>query len=294
MLFKTISFILHHPLTGKYPFKAISRYISWQLGYRLLPHPVIYPFIENSKLVVKKGMSGATGNIYTGLHDFEEMGFTLHLLRPGDLFIDIGANIGSYTVLASAVAGASSYSFEPIPSTYKHLLNNILVNGISEITVTFNEGLGDENRMLQFSNELDTVNHVLTMEEGNTSWIDVPVGTLDNKLNGLIPILIKLDVEGYEYQVLQGGRNTLQKPGLKAIIIELNGSGERYGIPDNTIHNYLLSFNFKPYDYNPFNRSLRELKTFKPNGNTIYIKDLDFAGERTQSQRKIMVNSVEF
>ena len=45
-------------------------------------------------------MHGVTGNVYCGLHDFAEMSFMLHLLRAGDLFADIGANVGSYTVLA--------------------------------------------------------------------------------------------------------------------------------------------------------------------------------------------------
>ena len=63
-------------------------------------------------------MTGATGNIYTGLHEFEDMMFLLHLLRPGDIFVDAGANIGSYTVLASAVVGAKSISFEPVPPLF--------------------------------------------------------------------------------------------------------------------------------------------------------------------------------
>ena len=45
--------------------------------------------------MARKGMTGASGNIYFGLHEFEEMGFLLHFLREEDLFIDIGAYIGS-------------------------------------------------------------------------------------------------------------------------------------------------------------------------------------------------------
>ena len=59
-------------------------------------------------------MTGATGNIYAGLHEFVDMAFCLHLLRSGDLFVDVGANIGSYTVLASKVAGANSVTLELI------------------------------------------------------------------------------------------------------------------------------------------------------------------------------------
>ena len=48
-------------------------------------------------------MTGATGNIYCGLYEFLDMAFLLHFLRNGDLFGDIGSNIGSYTVLATGL-----------------------------------------------------------------------------------------------------------------------------------------------------------------------------------------------
>ncbi len=103
MLRKTLRYILVHPLSKRNRTKAFLKYLCWQIGYRLNPYPIIYPFVEKSKLIIAKGMTGATGNIYVGLHDFEKMGFLLHLLRPEDLFADVGANIGSYTILASGV-----------------------------------------------------------------------------------------------------------------------------------------------------------------------------------------------
>ncbi len=74
-------------------------------------------------------MNGATGNFYTGLHEFEDMSFVLHALRSTDVFVDVGANIGSYTVLAAAVVGAQCIAFEPILETYGHLLQNVNLDG---------------------------------------------------------------------------------------------------------------------------------------------------------------------
>jgi len=48
--------------------------------------------VNGSKFLVKTGETGLTGNIYTGLHEFPDMGFLLHFLRAEDLFVDIGAN----------------------------------------------------------------------------------------------------------------------------------------------------------------------------------------------------------
>src|SRR5450432_2639822 len=95
---KIFNFIDQHPLARRHKFKAMYRFFFWQLSQLFYPHEVIIPFVGSTKLIVKKGLTGATGNIYTGLEEFSDMGFLLHFLRKTDLFADIGANIGSYTV----------------------------------------------------------------------------------------------------------------------------------------------------------------------------------------------------
>ena len=57
----------------------------------------IFDWIEGSKLAARNGMTGATGNIYCGLHEFVDMAFLLHLLRPSDLFVDVGAGFLQFT-----------------------------------------------------------------------------------------------------------------------------------------------------------------------------------------------------
>ena len=70
-------------------------------------------------------MAGATGNIYVGLHEFAEMAFLLHLLRPEDLFGDIGANIGQFAIqMRRAQPNAIIHSFEPIPDVARQLRDN--------------------------------------------------------------------------------------------------------------------------------------------------------------------------
>ncbi|MDN2583382.1 hypothetical protein [Aquibium sp. ELW1220] len=68
-----------------------------------LQDEVIIDWIDGAKLAVRRGMIGATGNIYCGLHEYVDMRFVLDTLQPGDLFVDIGAPVVSYTVLASKV-----------------------------------------------------------------------------------------------------------------------------------------------------------------------------------------------
>jgi len=66
---------------------------------RLVSGPILYPYVGNLSYLARPGMAGIVGNIYMGLEDFEEQSFLLHLLQPGDLFVDVGANMGAYSLL---------------------------------------------------------------------------------------------------------------------------------------------------------------------------------------------------
>ena len=110
----TVSYILRHPLNRGRPARALSRFIGWQVQSRLTS-PIAVPFVDGTRLLVSRGMTGATGNIYCGLTDFEEMAFVMHALRPDDLFLDVGANVGSYTVIAAGAAGAKPPRFRASP-----------------------------------------------------------------------------------------------------------------------------------------------------------------------------------
>lgn len=119
------------------------------------------------------------------------------------------------------------------------------------------------------------------------------VETLDNILkNHSSPILLKIDVEGFETEVLKGATNTISNENLKAIIIELNGSGLRYGCDEKLVHEKLMALDFYPYSYNPETKALDLLDGFG-SLNTIYIRDIDFVKERVQTASKFKVLNQE-
>ena len=89
---RTWQFISKHPLASRNRKLAIANWLKWQISSSILKMPAIFPWINQSKLVAERGMTGATGNIYAGLHEFNDMAFCLHLLRSGDLFVDVGAS----------------------------------------------------------------------------------------------------------------------------------------------------------------------------------------------------------
>lgn len=283
-LSKTIKFVINHPLNRDHKMKAISRFVKWQLNNKFNRYPIIYPFTERSKLIIQKGMTGATGNLYCGLHEYRDMAFLLHFLRKEDLFVDIGANIGSYTVLAAAHVGAETISIEPVPSTFAHLIDNVNINKIYEKVNALNIALGAEEGNINFTKNQDTTNHVAV--DGDKDTITVAVSALDKVLNDRDPVLLKIDVEGFETEVLKGASRTLACRDLKAIIIELNGSGTRYGYDESQLHQTLLDLGFAPFQYNPAKRELISIDTFGTH-NTIYVRDIEFVSERVRNAEKV-------
>ncbi len=279
-IIKTIRPIINHPINKGSKFKAILRFIKWQLGVRLNPYPVVYNFATKSRFVISKGLVGATGNIYCGLHEFEDMSFVLHALRASDTFIDIGANVGSYTILAGSEIGAKTFSIEPIPLTYSRLQDNIAINHMQDHVTAYNIGLGSEKGELAFTQNLDAINHVAL--EGEKDTVKVTVEKFDDIFKLDTISFIKIDAEGFETEVINGMDSALQNKFLKAIIIELNGLGSRYGYNDEDIHNKLIASGFTSYSYDPFKRELSIIEGYGTK-NTLYIRDYEFINERIKS-----------
>jgi FkbM family methyltransferase len=266
-----IKYISNHPLTKNNKWSGFSRFIRWQLKAKATPQ--IINWVENLKLSVTKSMHGATGCIYVGLPEFKDMSFLLHFLKEQDFFMDIGANVGVYSLLASGHNKCNSISIEPIPQTFQHLKNNIEINELNSMVNCINIGLSKQQEELYFTNDGDTVNHVVDKKGSNTTT--VKVDTLDNIFPQEVSSdsLLKIDVEGFEYNVLKGATNVLNNNNVKAIIIELNGCSERYGLNDGMVDELLVQNGFEKYDYDPYTRELSPIPQFHTEENTLYIKE---------------------
>ena len=281
-MWNVLRYVWRHPLNANGKLAALWRLLRWQVASRLMPGLIALPFVENTFLFATRGMTGATGNWYCGLHEVNEMAFALHLLQPEDHFVDVGANIGSYSILAAGAARARVSAVEPIAATSAHLQRNVVLNGLAARVHCYQAGLSDASETLRFSSQLDTVNHVLNLDEGLRGE-DVAVMRLDDLVGDDIPTLIKIDVEGYEFKVLRGGNNTLSDRRLIAVIIETNGSSERYGVSDAMLIAAMQAHGFAPYGYDPFRRELHERAP--ANGNTVFVRDREAVVRRCRAAR---------
>jgi FkbM family methyltransferase len=290
-LYAIAKFIAKHPLNANHKLQALTNFVKWQIATRILKKKVIVPWVEDSMFISGLGETGLTGNLYAGFMEYEDMIFLLHALQPNETFVDVGANIGAYTILASKVVKSNSIAFEPLPATAERLKDQIQINRINAAVDIRNMGVGDKEGSLFFTNNNDTVNKVsLAGEVENTTM--VKVSTLDNELDKDNQYFFKIDVEGFEYNVIEGASAILSNNNVSAIIIELNGSGEEFGHSNEDIHKKLLSFGFFAVAYEPQTRNLTELKSYNQNGgNTIYVKDVALISKRCKSAPKRVVHT---
>lgn len=291
----TLKFIIGHPLNQDRKLGSLVRFMKWQIASRLAPGAIVFDWINGSKFLVRTGETGLTGNIYTGLHEFADMGYLLHFLREEDLFIDVGANVGSYSILACSAVGARGIAFEPVPSTFNRLIENMRLNHLEERVTCLNKGVGVQPGNITFTSDTDTTNHALADGEHCENVVDVEVTSLDTVLHSESPALVKIDVEGYESPVLEGAQEILRKQSIYSVIMELNGSGNRYGYDEAKILDMMSDHNFKTYSYNPMDRTLINLEGKNLNsGNTLFIRDKSFVEERLKAAPMVSIHGRQF
>jgi len=266
-----------HPLTSHAPSGAWARFIWWQFRSRL-QREILIDWVGGQQLAVQHGMKGATANIYVGLQEFADMMLPLHFLRESDLFFDIGANVGVYTVLASGVCRANTWAFEPDPVTARHLRRNIALNKLGTLVRVFECALGQEQGEIAFTVGLDTVNRIASSNDEKVRMTRLE--QLDSLVGDAIPSMIKIDVEGAEEGVLLGANALLANPGLKVVELETVTVGSAEILNRNK---------FERAYYNPRTRQLdREPNALKAS-NSLFVRDWPFVQSRLESAEGVEI-----
>lgn len=281
-----------HPLTKDRPYGALWRYISFNLKNRLFQEQTV-DWVGDLKFYAHKGDAGLVGNIYYGVYEFEESIFLLHFLQKGDVFMDVGANLGHYSLLLSGIKKCRSIAVEPVPATYNQLVRNVELNKLEGLIELHNLGVAEKAGRLNFSTDRNTMDRIVADTYENS--VQVSVSTIDAIVNHNFPLALKIDVEGYEYFALQGAGQLLESPNLKVVVLELNGSGKKYGIEDEKVFQILLNKGFKPVEYDFKQRRLIELKNFNTHKfNTVFVRDFEFVAKRILKSEEIKIRNKKF
>jgi FkbM family methyltransferase len=151
-----------------------------------------------------------------------------------DIFWDIGANIGCYSLYAGK-KGITTCAFEPVYSNYYVLNKNIEINklkNVSAFPVAFD--LQDHMGKMHLSertpgsalHEVANGDNPLMINQG---IVAISIDTYTSRFQAGIPTHIKIDVDGSEYDILRGADRVLESPHLKSMLVELNTKDMLYG-----------------------------------------------------------------
>lgn len=171
--------------------------------------------------------------IYANAFERQERTFLDQLIAPGLTVLDVGANLGFYTCLFASKVGPSGrvIAFEPTPSTFQALEQNVRINGFGDVVacrccaLSNTEGVAPMNTFPEGGDVYNSFGATCALDGGRPqSVIQVPTTTLDAALesedlrNGCF---LKIDVEGFEHQVLLGGQRRLRREPKLALMVEL-------------------------------------------------------------------------
>ena len=129
------------------------------------------------------------------------MSFAAHYIRSETCFIDVGANVGTYSILA-ATRGALVCAFEPITDAFEALQDNIALNRFESNIVAFNIGITARTETRQFTNHKGPENRAIVLNGNKQPGVSIPCKPLDEAVE--IAHILKIDVEGLETEVLKG------------------------------------------------------------------------------------------
>lgn len=188
-------------------------------------------------------------SIYLGTFEPYESAQVKKYLKPGMTFVDVGANVGYYTLLAASLVGSGGrvLAFEPSPYAFDRLVETIERNSLSQVCA-IQSGLGDgsgEGRLFLPLRD----NHSPSMvPNGGGHSINVSVRRLDDWLSDHevdCVDLMKIDVEGFEPNVIKGATKYINCGKVRAILCEFNEYWlERNGCRPAQLYDLLTSLGF--------------------------------------------------
>lgn len=165
-----------------------------------------------------------------GSYEAGTLGFMMSYLKKGDIFVDIGANIGLMTLHASKLVGEAGrvFSIEPSKTTYEKLVRNVELNNLKNVKA-LNFGLGSTAQIKKLILNSDPgMNTFVDGSSNLNSFEEVKIEVYDDLeiFKNTNPDLIKIDVEGFELDVLRGLQSVFSNNNGPAFIVECSSNRE--------------------------------------------------------------------
>jgi len=254
--------IATHPANRGGRLAAERRAMTWHWRARSGDVEAIVTVDGKTKLRARPHQFSAVWTIYDGVHEWEELQFCLSYLRPGDHFVDVGANVGVFsTLVGTRIPGVRITAIEPFPPVRADLEANLALNhlDISVVGSAVSDSEGEAtfevldrdvlNRLAPSGSASgDPSGEAAAGADGDQGGggITVPVTTLDQLVGGDPPALVKIDVEGAELSVLRGAAQLLSSAG-PVLLFEHAGHSAHFGVTPTDLRAFLNAHDYTIY-----------------------------------------------
>ncbi len=267
----TIKYIWSHPSCKNKKIQSISRFFSWQLYKRVFQRSIDIQLLPGVKIRCYPDSHSAAAVLYCGLYDYDEMNFLLRYLRDEDSFLDIGANVGVYTLMAaSKIKSGSIYSFEVLPKNYNRLEENVDLNQFQHVKpykLAVSDFTGTTALNLAGGDSMPFITLTAT---DNT--ITVPTDMLDNLLQNKSfanLTLAKMDIEGAEILAFKGATSLLKQQRPYVWILEINDAVNNFGYHKQDVADFLQDYGYHLYNYDADTNKLDAVTLDQQRGNNV-------------------------
>ena len=249
---KVIEYTWNHPSNRKRRVRALADTFAWQIWKRVVRRPRTVSALDGMWVRCYPDSNAAGMLIYSGgWPAYDEMHFLRRYLRAGDNFVDVGTNIGVFTLLAGKYVGSNGcvLAIEGGRIAFDRLKENIALNSLQSVVEARNAAVGAREGTVHFLQNRDLTNRIAADTEEcqeHREFEPIECVTLDGVLSGRTFALGKIDIEGAEPIAFQGGQRALRDANPPIWIMELKQRLlERFGMTPERVAEMLALYGYQ-------------------------------------------------
>jgi FkbM family methyltransferase len=286
-MINSLRILFSAPYNRKNPVFAVKRFIIWKIIRAARLKNVKIKFWDDRIIFINYDSSQSMWLMYNYIVDWEEFNLIQNYIKSHDHIADIGANMGFYSIwMSKFISGTGRiHSFEPDQNNFKRLNENVKLNKLDDVVKTSQIAVSEVNGQLSFTIGLDGENHIVT--DNKAQVVQIKSVTLDTYAkNNQITMFsyVKLDVEGFEKNVLQGASELLSLRRIDIIQLEINKSLYNSGTTINELLVELKKYNYQLCSYEIVSNSVTPINYSIERENYFAVKDIGLINKRLQEK----------